>query len=99
MNYMPADRAALFDRAALDCGRALAARPMLSVADAVARAIGLCRPVTATEDLDLFSAGGRVVAADIRSPCALPRFDHSAMDGLRRPPISFTALLRSTISS
>ncbi|MCQ4633350.1 MULTISPECIES: molybdopterin molybdotransferase MoeA [Hyphomicrobiales] len=81
MNFILTDRAALFDRAALDCGQAYAARPMLSVADAVSRAISLCRPVTASENLELFSAAGRVVAADIRSPCALPRFDHSAMDG------------------
>nr|ABC18312.1 MoeA1 [Pseudorhizobium banfieldiae] len=54
---------------------------MLSVSDAVTRAISLSRPLTASDGLDLFSAAGRVVAADIRSPCALPRFDHSAMDG------------------
>ncbi|EKF61502.1 molybdenum cofactor synthesis domain-containing protein [Agrobacterium albertimagni AOL15] len=63
---------------------------MLSVADAVTRAISLCQPVTASEDLDLFSAAGRVVAAGIRSPCALPRFDHSAMDGFAVRAASFT---------
>lgn len=81
MNFILRDSVALSDLSSLDCEQPYAARPMLSVADAVARAIGLFRPVTASEDLDLFSAAGRVVAADIRSPCALPRFDHSAMDG------------------
>lgn len=81
MNIVSRDSVALSDLATLDCGQPYAPCVMLSVADAITRAISLSRPVTATEDLDLLSVAGRVAAADIRSPCALPRFDHSAMDG------------------
>jgi molybdopterin molybdotransferase len=38
-------------------------------------------PVAGIEDVPLAQADGRVVAADIRSPMALPPFDNSAVDG------------------
>src|SRR5579871_2033382 len=38
-------------------------------------------PSAGTEQVALAAADGRVVAADIRSPAALPPFDNSAVDG------------------
>lgn len=80
MNITLRDRG-FADLAAIDCDRASAGRTTLSVEDAILAGIKMCRPVSYAENLDLFAAAGRVAAQDIRCPCALPRFDHSAMDG------------------
>ena len=41
----------------------------------------LVEPVTETEDVGIFAALGRVLAADIISPVSVPPHDNSAMDG------------------
>jgi molybdopterin molybdotransferase len=41
----------------------------------------LVEPVTATEDLGVFDALGRVLAQDVVSPISVPPHDNSAMDG------------------
>lgn len=41
----------------------------------------LVEPVTATEDLAVFDALGRVLAQDVVSPISVPPHDNSAMDG------------------
>lgn len=41
----------------------------------------LVEPVTQTENMDIFGALGRVLAADIVSPVSVPPHDNSAMDG------------------
>lgn len=89
MNITIRDRG-LTDLAAVDCDRPSAGRTMLSVEDAVVAGIHVCRPVADAESLDLFAAAGRVAAEDVRCPCALPRFDHSAMDGYAVHSASFT---------
>ncbi len=38
-------------------------------------------PITATEQVDLFAALGRVLASDVVSPISVPPHDNSAMDG------------------
>ncbi|GLR45660.1 molybdopterin molybdenumtransferase MoeA [Mesorhizobium amorphae] len=48
---------------------------------AVAKAIGLAKPVGSRETLPLVGALGRVSAVGVRSPMALPSFNNSAMDG------------------
>lgn len=41
----------------------------------------LVEPITATEDLGVFDALGRVLAQDVVSPISVPPHDNSAMDG------------------
>ena len=41
----------------------------------------LALPVTATEELGIFEALGRVLARDVVSPLSVPPHDNSAMDG------------------
>ncbi|HEY8908491.1 MAG TPA: molybdopterin molybdenumtransferase MoeA, partial [Rhodoferax sp.] len=41
----------------------------------------LVEPVTQTQDVGVFQALGRVLAADIVSPISVPPHDNSAMDG------------------
>ena len=53
----------------------------LSAADANTFLEQLVEPVSATEDLPLFSALGRVLAQDVISPISVPPHDNSAMDG------------------
>jgi molybdopterin molybdotransferase len=53
----------------------------LSAADVNAFLQRLVEPVTATEELPLFSALGRVLAQDVVSPISVPPHDNSAMDG------------------
>jgi molybdopterin molybdotransferase len=48
---------------------------------AAARAVAIAAAVAETETIDLIDAQGRVLAADIASPMAVPPFDNSAMDG------------------
>lgn len=54
----------------------------LTVAQARAEMLGALRPLPlAAEALPLAQAGGRVLAADLVSPMAVPAHDNSAMDG------------------
>ncbi|MFT4242259.1 MAG: molybdopterin molybdenumtransferase MoeA, partial [Acidovorax sp.] len=41
----------------------------------------LVEPVTATEEISLYHALGRVLARDVVSPISVPPHDNSAMDG------------------
>ncbi len=53
----------------------------LSAADVNAFLERLVDPVTATEELPIFDALGRVLAQDVVSPISVPPHDNSAMDG------------------
>ena len=53
----------------------------LKAADVNAFLDRLVEPVTATEELPLFNALGRVLARDVVSPISVPPHDNSAMDG------------------
>lgn len=53
----------------------------LSAADVNTFLERLVEPVTATEELPLFDALGRVLAQDVISPISVPPHDNSAMDG------------------
>ncbi len=53
----------------------------LSLDEALARLQGAIAPVEGTEQLALRHALGRIAAADIASPMAVPRHANSAMDG------------------
>jgi molybdopterin molybdotransferase len=55
--------------------------PLLSVADAAGRMHEHVPPVAEIEPVGLADALGRVLAADIMAPVALPPFDNSAVDG------------------
>ncbi|WP_137918006.1 gephyrin-like molybdotransferase Glp [Hydrogenophaga sp. 2FB] len=57
------------------------ATPDLSVASAHALLARWVNPVTDTEEIDLRSALGRVLAQDVVSPIDVPPHDNSAMDG------------------
>jgi len=60
-----------------------AARPLLSLDDALARLVEGAAPhrITQTEPLSSFDALGRVLAADVRSLLDVPPEDNTAMDG------------------
>jgi len=53
----------------------------LRAADVGAFLERLVEPVTATEEVSLFDALGRVLAGDVVSPISVPPHDNSAMDG------------------
>lgn len=53
----------------------------LSAADVNAFLSKLVEPVTATEEVGIFDALGRVLARDVVSPISVPPHDNSAMDG------------------
>lgn len=55
--------------------------PLLSVEEAAARMAGQVPPVAETETVALAEAFGRVAAAEVRSPLALPSFENAAVDG------------------
>lgn len=77
MNIKPS-----LEPAADDCGGIGAERKaLLSFDDAVAAALATALPLSGSERLDLRNANGRILSRDIRASSALPRFDHSAMDG------------------
>lgn len=65
---------------AADCG-CDAPAGLVSLEEAVARAVGLATPVTGAETLPLAAAIGRVLAEPVASPHPLPPFDNAAMDG------------------
>ncbi|MFJ1312046.1 gephyrin-like molybdotransferase Glp [Agrobacterium sp. P15N1-A] len=66
-----------------DCGsiRPESGKAPMRFDDAVSAAIAAALSPTASEQLSLGGAIGRVLAADVTAPASLPRFDHSAMDG------------------
>ena len=53
----------------------------ISIDEARRRLEANVRPITRTERIALADAAGRVAAADVRSPIAVPPFTRSAMDG------------------
>ncbi len=55
--------------------------PVSAARAAIAAALQARQPVRATEWLPLSQAAGRVLAADLVSPIAVPAHDNSAMDG------------------
>ncbi|WP_322414372.1 molybdopterin molybdotransferase MoeA [Mesorhizobium huakuii] len=54
---------------------------MVSFETARAVAVALAEPLNRQEDVPLVRAVGRILAATIEAPCALPPFDQAAMDG------------------
>ncbi len=62
------------------CG-STAVRPLLTVDEAVAKALTLIRPMTAHENLPLADALDRVLARPVTVQSMMPPFDCSAMDG------------------
>jgi molybdopterin molybdotransferase len=53
----------------------------MSVERAIEIAVGMARPITGVEKVALRFARGRILAADLHAPRAMPAFDNSAMDG------------------
>ena len=54
---------------------------LITIDDARQRLAAHVSPITRTERLPLLAAAGRVAAADVSSPLAVPPFARSAMDG------------------
>lgn len=54
---------------------------MVSFETARHAAVALAQPLNRQEDVPLARAAGRILAATIEAPCALPPFDQVAMDG------------------
>lgn len=55
--------------------------PLMSVEDAARLMAGRITPLSASEDIPLALADGRVLARDVVSPVNLPPFDNAAVDG------------------
>ncbi|MFN3786182.1 MAG: molybdopterin molybdotransferase MoeA, partial [Thiothrix sp.] len=53
----------------------------LSVEQAQARILAAVQPLSATEDVPLMHAAGRILAAPVKARIAVPAFTNSAMDG------------------
>lgn len=53
--------------------------------DAFAKIVGSAVPLRQVETVDLSWAAGRIAAAPVHAPAAVPRFDHSAVDGYGIP--------------
>jgi molybdopterin molybdotransferase len=74
----------LFDRIdtpGCGCDTSDLAAALLPVDTALTRGLALVDPLTATEDLPLHQANGRVLAEPVKARADLPRFDNSGMDG------------------
>jgi molybdopterin molybdotransferase len=56
-----------------------------SVDDAFADILRYCSPVSGVEMLPVRFSMGRILAKEVNTPTALPRFDHAAMDGYGYP--------------
>lgn len=54
---------------------------MMSIPNALDRALALVAPINEAEVVPLFGALGRIVAQTIHAPAAMPFFDNAAMDG------------------
>ena len=54
---------------------------LLDVAQAVARAVAIARPIGRTEMVGISAARGRILARTLHAARAMPFFDNSAMDG------------------
>ncbi len=63
------------------CDNHLPSTDMMSVADALDRAVALVEKITETQPVSLIDALDRVCAQSIKAPAAMPFFDNSAMDG------------------
>ncbi len=72
--------------AGCSCDSLADATEMMSVTDALVRALAQVAPITETESVPLATALGRTTAGAVRATEAMPFFDNSAMDGfaLRR---------------
>lgn len=55
--------------------------PLLTLAEALQRALQMIEPLTATESVALLDADGRILAADLKATLDAPPHDVSAMDG------------------
>jgi len=64
-----------------DCGCDRLKQDLMPLELAISLALEQVRPVGETEILPLQNCAGRIAAAPIRAPHAMPLFDHSAMDG------------------
>jgi len=56
-------------------------KSLTGIDEAFARIASLAQPVQGDETLALAAGLGRITARDLLTEAALPRFDHSAMDG------------------
>ena len=63
---------------------------MISFDEAQRRAIVAAGAPVPVERVGIDAAGGRVLGEDLRSPCDLPAFDHSSMDGYAVGTASFS---------
>ncbi len=63
------------------CDSLAPATDMISVSDAVDRALALVAPITQTQMVSLYEALGRTAARAVLAPAAMPFFDNAAMDG------------------
>ena len=66
----------------------------ISLAGALATIAQAFRPATATETVPLGEAHGRILAADITAPIAVPAADNSAVDGYAFRHADITGLLK-----
>ena len=55
--------------------------PLSSLDDALADLLGAVQPLSASENVAIFDADGRVLAADVVSLINVPALDNSSMDG------------------
>jgi len=58
-----------------------AAAPLMSVAEALSRIREIVRPIAGAEPVALRAAAGRILAADVVAPFAVPPHDNAAVDG------------------
>jgi len=63
------------------CDSLAAATDMMSIADALVRALALVAPIKEIELVSLFDALGRSAARPVYAAAAMPVFDNAAMDG------------------
>lgn len=68
-------------RAACNCDLQPAGSDLMSVERAIEIAVGMARPITGAQEVALPFARGRILAADLHAPRAMPAFNNSAMDG------------------
>lgn len=68
-------------RAARNCDVQPSGSNLMSVETAIEVAVGMAKPITGAQEVALRFARGRILAADLHAPQAMPAFDNSAMDG------------------
>lgn len=67
--------------AGCSCDAQSDAADMMSIPNALDRALALVAPIPETDTVPLADAVGRISAENVRAPRAMPFFDNSAMDG------------------